>query len=159
MRRLVYFLIILLTSAIWFSSCRSIRHIPIETVKHDSIYISKILHDSIYQRDSIYVDRKGDTVLIYKDRYVYKYKNLVDTFYIHKVDSVQVPYPVEKSLSRWQTIKMELGGWGFGIIIVIGICLLLKVTVTKVNFFIILFYYSKHIYINPLFLYMFFPNK
>ena len=116
MRRLVYFLIILLTSAIWFSSCRSIRHIPIETVKHDSIY----------QRDSIYVDRKGDTVLIYKDRYVYKYKNLVDTFYIHKVDSVQVPYPVEKSLSRWQTIKMELGGWGFGIIIVIGICLLLK---------------------------------
>ena len=126
MRRLVYFLIILLTSAIWFSSCRSIRHIPIETVKHDSIYISKILHDSIYQRDSIYVDRKGDTVLIYKDRYVYKYKNLVDTFYIHKVDSVQVPYTVEKSLSRWQTIKMELGGWGFGIIIVIGICLLLK---------------------------------
>ena len=37
-----------------------------------------------------------------------------------------MPYPVEKSLSRWQTIKMELGGWGFGIIIVIGICLLLK---------------------------------
>ena len=84
MKWLIY-IMILFTSAIWFSSCRSIQHIPIETVKHDSIYISKILHDSIYQRDSIYVDRKGDTVLIYKDRYVYKYKNLVDTFYIHKV--------------------------------------------------------------------------
>lgn len=116
MKWLIY-IIILPMSAIWFSSCRSIRHIPIETVKHDSIYISKILHDSIYQRDSIYVDRKGDTVLIYKDRYVYKYKNLVDTFYIHKVDSVQVPYPVEKRLSRWQSIKMELGGWAFGLVI------------------------------------------
>jgi hypothetical protein len=116
MKWLIY-IIILLMSAIWFSSCRSIRHIPIETVKHDSIYISKILHDSIYQRDSIYVDRKGDTVLIYKDRYLYKYKNLVDTFYIHKVDSVQVPYPVEKRLSRWQSIKMELGGWAFGLVI------------------------------------------
>jgi len=28
-----------------------------------------------------------------------------------------VPYPVEKKLNRWQSIKMELGGWAFGIII------------------------------------------
>ncbi len=117
MKRLIYVFIILLTSAIWFSSCRSIRHIPIETVKHDSIYISKILHDSIYQRDSIYVDRKGDTVLIYKDRYLYKYKNLIDTMYINRIDSIQVPYPVEKQLTRWQSMKLELGGWAFGIVI------------------------------------------
>ena len=38
-----------------------------------------------------------------------------------KVDSVQVPYPVEKQLSRWQSIKMELGGWVFGIIIVFAL--------------------------------------
>lgn len=116
MKRLIYILIVFLTSGICFTSCRSV-YVPVETVKHDSIYISKVLHDSIYQRDSIYVDRKGDTVLIYKDRYVYKYKNLVDTFYMHKVDSVQVPYPVEKRLSRWQSIKMELGGWAFGLVI------------------------------------------
>lgn len=28
-----------------------------------------------------------------------------------------MPYPVEKKLNRWQSIKMELGGWAFGIII------------------------------------------
>ena len=120
MKRLIY-IIILLTSAIWFSSCRSIRHIPIETVKHDSIYISKILHDSIYQRDSIYVDRKGDTVLIYKDRYLYKYKNLIDTMYINRIDSIQIPYSVEKQLTRWQSVKMELGGWIFGVIILFAL--------------------------------------
>ena len=117
MKWLIY-IIILLTLAIWFSSCRSIRHIPIETVKHDSIYISKILHDSIDQRDSIYVDRKGDTVLIYKDRYLYKYKNLIDTMYISRTDSIQVPYPIEKQLTKWQSMKLELGGWALGIIIV-----------------------------------------
>ena len=117
MKWLIY-IIILLTLAIWFSSCRSIRHIPIETVKHDSIYISKILHDSIYQRDSIYVVRKGDTVLIYKDRYLYKYKNLIDTMYISRTDSIQVPYPIEKQLTKWQSMKLELGGWALGIIIV-----------------------------------------
>lgn len=29
----------------------------------------------------------------------------------------KVPYPVEKELTRWQRIKLELGGWAFGIII------------------------------------------
>ena len=116
MKRQIY-IIILLTSAIWFSSCRSIRHIPIETVKHDSIYISKVLHDSIYQRDSIYVDRKGDTVLIYKDRYLYKYKNLVDTMYVIRIDSIQVPVPVERELSWWKSVKVQVGEIAIGIII------------------------------------------
>lgn len=116
MKRQIY-IIILLTSAIWFSSCRSIRHIPIETVKHDSIYISKVLHDSIYQRDSIYVDRKGDTVLIYKDRYLYKYKNLVDTMYVIRIDSIQVPFLVERELSWWQSVKVQVGEIAIGIII------------------------------------------
>lgn len=119
MRRLVYFLIILLTSAIWLSSCRSVQYIPVESVKHDSIYINKVLHDSIYQRDSIYVDRKGDTVLIYKDRYLYKYKNLVDTFYVNRVDSIQVPFPDEKKLSRWETIKYGLVGFAVGVIVLL----------------------------------------
>ena len=110
MKRQIY-IIILLTSAIWFSSCRSIRHIPIETVKHDSIYISKVLHDSIY------VDRKGDTVLIYKDRYLYKYKNLVDTMYVIRIDSIQVPFPVERELSWWQSVKVQVGEIAIGIII------------------------------------------
>ena len=115
MKRLIYILIVLLTSGICFTSCRSI-YVPIETVKHDSIYISKVLHDSIYQRDSIYVDRKGDTVLIYKDRYLYKYKNLIDTMYINRIDSIQVPFPVERELSWWESVKQEIGGIAIGVI-------------------------------------------
>ncbi|MDD3038248.1 hypothetical protein [Bacteroides sp.] len=116
MKILIYF-IVLLMSGICFTSCRSIQYIPIETVKKDSIYINKIQYDSIYRRDSVYVDRSGDTIYIYKDRYLYKYKNLTDTMYINRVDSINVPYPVEKALTKWQNIKMELGGWAFGLVI------------------------------------------
>jgi hypothetical protein len=38
-----------------------------------------------------------------------------------KIDSVQVPYPVEKQLTRWQQMKIELGGWAFGVIIAFGL--------------------------------------
>lgn len=115
MKTIFYIITILLTLTIW--SCRSIKYVPVETVKHDSIYVSKIQHDSVYQRDSIYVLDKGDTVYINVYQYLYKDRIVIDTVYLVKTDSIQVPFPVEKEFTRWQQIKLELGGWSFGIII------------------------------------------
>ena len=37
-----------------------------------------------------------------------------------KIDSIRVPYPVEKQLSKWEKLKMDLGGWAFvGLVILI----------------------------------------
>lgn len=99
-------------------SCRSVKYVPVETVKHDSIYINKVQVDSVYHRDSIYVVDKGDTVFLYKDRYIYKYKDRTDTLYVTNTDSIKVPYPVEKELTKWQKIKLELGGWTLGIALI-----------------------------------------
>lgn len=41
-------------------------------------------------------------------------------------DSVQIPYPVEKQLTRWQQMKIELGGWAVSVIIILSIVLMLK---------------------------------
>lgn len=98
-------------------SCRSVKYVPVETVKHDSIYINKVQVDSVYHRDSIYVVDKGDTVFLYKDRYIYKYKDRTDTLYVTKTDSIQVPYPVEKELTKWQQFRMYFGEWAIGIVI------------------------------------------
>lgn len=116
MRRLIY-IIIVLALAMCFTSCRSIKYVPVETVRTEYKTRDSIRYDSIYQRDSVYLNVKGDTVYKYKYKYLYKYQylNRVDT--VIKVDSVQVPYPVEKQLSRWESLKMELGGWAFVIII------------------------------------------
>jgi hypothetical protein len=51
--------------------------------------------------------------------YKYLFINRTDT--VLKTDSVPVPFPVEKRLTRWQSIKMELGGWALGVIIVFAL--------------------------------------
>lgn len=115
MKRLVY-IIILLMLAICFVSCRT-QYIPVESVRTEYKTRDSIRYDSIYQRDSIYTLVKGDTVYQYRYKYLYRYLTTNRTDTILKNDSIRVPYPVEKKLNRWQSIKMELGGWAFGIII------------------------------------------
>ena len=86
-------IIILLMSAI--CSCRSVRYVPVETVRSDTVYLNRVKLDSVYVRDSVFVDKAGDTIREWRYRYIYKYKDKADTLYIAKTDSVQVPYPVE----------------------------------------------------------------
>ena len=80
--------------------------------KHDTL----TKHDSIYQRE--FVDRyvKGDSVFLTKTKVDYRYKNIYKTLYRDsiKVDSLRVPYPVERKLNKWENLKMEVGGWAIG---------------------------------------------
>lgn len=99
--------------------CKSIQYVPVETIKTDSIYISKVLVDSVYTRDSVYLEAKGDTIFKQEFKYIYKYKSLADTIYSIKVDSIRVPFPVEKQLSRWEKIKLDMGGIAIGGIVVL----------------------------------------
>lgn len=117
MKALIYITIFLM-SGICFTSCRSIKYVPVETVRTEYKTRDSIRFDSIYQRDSVLLLVKGDTVYKEKYKYLYKYQYLNKTDTVIKVDSIQIPYPVEKELSRWQSIKMELGGWAFGVIVV-----------------------------------------
>lgn len=94
--------IIILVAILAMFSCRSVRYVPVETVKHDSVIINKIQHDSIYSRDSVYLERANDTVFLYKYKYLYKYKNLTDTMYVTRRDSIQVPYPVEVVKTKYR---------------------------------------------------------
>jgi len=120
MKKILY--ILLLASVCM--SCRSIKYIPVETVKHDSVYINRIKYDSIYHLDSIFMSVKGDTVYTYKYKYQYRDKLIRDTVNVTKVDSI--PYPVEvqkvvtveKKLSWWQTLFVWTGGivWIVGFI-------------------------------------------
>lgn len=111
-------------------SCRTVKYIPVETIKVDTTYINKLQRDSIYMLDSVCVKEKGDTVLIEKYKYLYRDKLVRDTMYISKVDSIQVPYPVEKELTRWQQFRMDFGGWAM-CIVVISILILIVYKIKK----------------------------
>jgi hypothetical protein len=115
MRGIKYMLATLLLLVVW--SCRTTEYAPVEIVKTDTTYINKVQRDSIYQLDSVYILDRGDTVLITKTKYLYRDKLVRDTVYRSRVDSIQVPYPVERKLSRWEQFWLNIGGWAFGMII------------------------------------------
>lgn len=124
MKSLLY--IILLTLAICITSCRSIWYVPVETVRTEYKTRDSIRFDSIYEHDSIFLFLKGDTVYKEKYRYKYRYLTINKTDTVMMTDSVQVPYPVEKQLSRWQQMKIELGGWAFGMVVISFIVLIIR---------------------------------
>lgn len=117
MKALIYITMFLM-SGIWFASCRSVQYVPVESIRTEYKTRDSIRFDSIYQRDSVLLLVKGDTVYKEKYKYLYKYQYVNSTDTVLKMDSIQVPYPVEKRLTRWQSLKMELGGWAFRAIIV-----------------------------------------
>lgn len=133
--------IILLTSAIW--SCRSVKYIPVES-SADSVVIEKLVEvqlppDSSTIRALLECDENGKVVLSWLDiansknaqaqlaidslgNLLAKMRTQQDTIYLPSKEvtvtkEVKVPYPVEKELTRLQQMKLELGGWAFGIII------------------------------------------
>ncbi len=136
-----WFWIILLTSAIW--SCRSVKYVPVES-SADSVVIEKLVEvqlppDSSTIRALLECDENGRVVLSWLDiansknaqaqlaidslgNLLAKMRTQPDTIYktskeVTVTKEVKVPYPVEKELTRWQQMKLELGGWAFGIII------------------------------------------
>lgn len=115
-----YFMAMLVLIAMAVTSCRSVRYVPVETVKHDSVYFNKILTDSVYVKDSVFVV-KGDTVTEYRYRYVYRYKDRTDTAYVNRTDTIRVPYPVEAELTKWQRFKMEAGGYAIALAVILVI--------------------------------------
>lgn len=86
-----------------FSSCTKTIYIPVESVRTE--YKDRMLRDSIYHYDSVFVKLKGDTVFFEKYKYLYRDKLVRDS--IFKTDSIQVPYPVaiEKEVNRLSSFQ------------------------------------------------------
>ena len=119
MKRLLYVLVVLMILG-GLSSCRT-QYIPVETIETEYHTRDSIRHDSIYQQDSVYVAVKGDTIYEYKYKYLYKYQYINKTDTLMKTDSIQIPYPVEKQLSKWQRFKLDFGGVVMLLVVIIVI--------------------------------------
>lgn len=116
-----------------------IVEVPIEKVvtKTDSIYITKVKVDSVFEKDSIYINTyvKGDT--IYRDnyRFISRWRDRVklDTIYKTHTDTIKVEkaitIEVEKPLSWWQKVKQDVGGIAIGILITLLVGLIIWVLI------------------------------
>ena len=112
------------------SSCKT-KYVSVP--EYHNVYVEKhdtlITRDSIYQKDSVYMWMQGDTIwkekfsILYKDRWRDKivYRDSI------KVDSIRVPYPVEKKLSRMERLRMFGGDCGLTIAVLAIIIAIIKI--------------------------------
>lgn len=130
MRAVLFFLATLL-----LVGCRSIQYVPVETVRteyktntvHDSVIIENTVHDSvmvIYRDDTVRIERWH---VQWRDRW--RERIITDT--LVRQDSIQVPYPVERRLTKWQRLKQDWGGW------------LLLANVCVISYFLYYYIYRK----------------
>lgn len=120
--RLLLILIVCYALAIILDGC-SPRIIERMVVQHDTTKVVKV--DSIwkYERDSVFVKEKGDTVFKYVEKIRYRDRYKVDTLVKVKVDSVTVErfneVKVEKPLSWWKSFKLDAFWWLLATVLVL----------------------------------------
>lgn len=92
-------------------SCTTTKYVEVPVVHNDTTIVTKHQRDSIWMHDSIMVSEKGDTVRIEKWQTKYVEKQVHDTTYIAKVDTIREVFTneVEKPLTWWQQTKMHIG--------------------------------------------------
>ena len=116
MRAAVYSLVgmVMLLLLAMLTSCKT-RYVTVP--EYHKEYINRtdtfLRSDTLFRLDSVVIRQQGDTTVIEKirwqNRFVNVYKVKTDT--IIKTDSIRVPYPVEKKLSKWQQLRLDFGGW------------------------------------------------
>lgn len=125
-------------------SCRTVRYVPVES-KADSVVVEKLVEvqlppDSATIRALLECDENGKVALNWLDiansknaqaqltidslgNLLAKMKTQPDTVYLPSKEvtvnkEVKVPYPVEKELTKWQKLCVNVGGWAIGIVVI-----------------------------------------
>lgn len=119
--------------AVMCLGCKSVQYVPVETVRTDTCYVNKIRTDSVYVRDSVVVERGGDTIKVTAWRWRERYVVQRDTIYRSKTDSIAVPYPEERKLTLWKKMKQDIGGIAIGVFIVVVSAVVIWLNIKKMR--------------------------
>lgn len=119
--------------AVMCIGCKSVQYVPVESVRTDTCYVNKIRTDSVYVRDSVVVERGGDTIKVTAWRWRERYVVQRDTIYRSKTDSIAVPYPAERKLTLWKKMKQDIGGIAIGAFIVVVSAVVIWLNIKKMR--------------------------
>lgn len=143
MKKILLLLFVLIT----LTGCKTVRYVPVP--EYHTLYKTRV--DTVQRWDSVRdvqwmtvrevdsaqlaalgIQLKGlkNALLIERNKLLQQMSNekthKVDT--VMQRDSIPVPYPVEKPLTKWQQWKMDMGGWAMGVAAVLVILVIIKVT-------------------------------
>lgn len=114
----LYYLVALALVILLFSGCTATQYVPVESVRTEyrdrDVY--HVTTDTVHDTRFVYI--KGDTVLDIRHKESIRKVEVHDTLVVVRTDSVAVPYPVERKLTKWEQSKMDLGGLAFGVLAV-----------------------------------------
>ena len=105
MKNLIFIVVLM----VMLCCCTSTRIVEVPVVHTEYLRHDSIVHDSIHQLDSVYVEKKGDTIYKEKTRYLYRFLNIYKVDTIQSVDTLTVVKEVEKKLTTRQHALMYLG--------------------------------------------------
>lgn len=130
---------------ITLTGCKTVKFVPVP--EYHTFYKTRV--DTVQRWDSVRdvqwmtvrevdstqlaalgIQLKGlkKALLVERNKLLQKISNekthKVDT--VMQRDSIPVPYPVEKPLTKWQRWKMDLGGWAMGVAAVLVILLVVR---------------------------------
>lgn len=110
------------------TSCKSVEYVKVPEyhTEYKTRIDTFIQKDSCVIKDSVYIHAKGDTIWYEKwhTQYVDRWKEKIKVDTLMRTDSISIPYPVEKKLSRFQQFCLDYGK------IMLGATLLLFVALT-----------------------------
>lgn len=132
MKKVVYLFFVILLALV-IIGCRSVKYVPVETVRYDSIAVRDTMMEVklVPYKDSI---STSDTVSFLSNPYAYSWARYSGGMLHHSLGiwtfattQIKVPYfidryhyekvpqivEVEKKLTRWQQFKLDVGGWVF----------------------------------------------
>ena len=129
MRNILY----ILMAVALLTGCKT-KYIPVpeyhEVVVHHADTLLRV--DSVQLRDSVIIRVQGDTIV----QEVWRWRDRVkhDTRIVYRdsirVDSVRVPYPVERKQTAWERTMQNVGKISF-FLIVISICFILVYSILR----------------------------
>jgi hypothetical protein len=123
--------IVMMAVMIFFSlllvSCKTQQPTIVEKVVTNTEYIDRIKYDSIYIDNYVYVDKGADTITITKTNIEYRYKKLVDSVEVLKVDSIPYEVQVVEIVERMNNHQRTMYWLGWLAILIVGLRLFWKV--------------------------------
>lgn len=125
MKKIVLILVLFFT----LLSCKvreRIVEVEKEVVKTE--YKTNHIRDSIFHRDSIFLEKRNDTVFLTKNRYIYKDKLRIDTLLrTDTISNIRVEFVEVNKLTKWQEWRLKLFRW-----LVVSVIILLLYSFRKI---------------------------
>lgn len=139
------YLLVMVLATLCLCGCKTVKFVPVP--EYHTLYKTRV--DTVQRWDSVRdvqwmtvrevdstqlaalgIQLKGlkNALLIERHKLLQQISNekthKVDT--IMQRDSIPVPYPVEKPLTKWQRWKMDAGGWAMGVAAVLVILFVVR---------------------------------